>query len=118
LESAGWVPFSAPRLVTAVQFSSNIEGQRPVATELIRIALDVLLLRTEAKIIPDEQSCDVRLRSRTGYARDVSIGWIGDAVDTAESLSTGDLRIEHKYGVCSSRTLKNKVLVSETSCSG
>ena len=77
----------------------GIARERPVATELIRITLDVLPLRAEAKIVLDEQPCDVRLGSRTGYAGDLSIGWIGDTVDTAESLSAGDLRIEHKYGV-------------------
>ena len=77
----------------------GIARQRPIAAELIRVAFDVLLFRAEAEIVLDEQPGDVGLGSRAGYARNLSIGRIGDAVDAAESFSAGDLRIEHKYGV-------------------
>ena len=74
----------------------RISGHRPVAGELIFVALLALLFRPESEIVLNQQPRDVRLRRRAAYARNLAIRLIGYAVYATEAFSPRDLRIKHQ----------------------
>ena len=73
-----------------------IARHRTIARQLILVALHVLFLSAETKVVRDKEAREVRLGSGGCHSRQFAVGGIGESVNVAETPPARDLGIKDK----------------------